>query len=138
MIKRLLSFMLITVLSLAFFAGCSSAYGEKTFDAEEFVSDCKLLAPASQYDETKLKSFEIDYVRAVFEKFGKSDFYKNMNDEEREAAFNALCNVLMTFSYGNAKTGFIEEYSIDMNKHKILCRLKDFPDSEVLWNMPGY
>lgn len=130
--------MLITVLSLALFAGCSPASGDKVFDAEEFVSDCKILAPASQYDDTKLKSFEIDYVRAVFERFVKSDYYKNMNEEEREAAFNELCNVLMTFSYGNAKTGFIEEYSVDMNKHKILCRLKDFPDSEVLWNIPGY
>lgn len=137
MFKRLISFLLAFVIPLILITGCSASDQPQVFEAQKFVEDCRILAPASQYDESKLENFEIDFIRGVFTKFGKSDFYKNMTDEEREAAYNELADVLMTYEYGNAN-GFIDEYMVDMSEHKVWCRLKDFTDSEIIWSMPGY
>ncbi|MBR3341912.1 MAG: hypothetical protein IKG30_09850 [Clostridiales bacterium] len=137
MFKRAVSVFLVTVISLIFFVGCSSASNKsKKFDAGDFVYECRILVPSSQYDETKLKNFEIDFIRAVFQKFGESDYYKNMTNEEREAAINDIAKVLQTFSYGKAATGFIDGYTIDMKNHRINCQLKNFEGSETMVRLP--
>ena len=139
MFKRIVSFILITVMSIAFLSGCSSEPDKpEEFDAAHFVESCRILAPASQYTESDLKNFEIDFVRAVFTKFGKSDYYTSMTDRERENAFNELGNVLETYSYGNAADGFIDNCIVDMNTHEITCQLKGFEDYKIIWAMPGY
>lgn len=138
MFKRLVSFILTAVIALTLFTGCSSESGQKTFDAQKFVDDCRILTPESQYNKSTMKNFEIDFIRNVLTKFGKSDFYKEMSDEEREAAFNDMGKILMTYSYGYAVNGFVEEFSVDMRKHQFFCIIKDFPDAELMWSMPGY
>ena len=61
-----------------------------------------------------------------------------MTEQERETALKEICEVLKTYSYGLAKNGFAEDYTVDMKRHNVICRLKDFSDSEVMWSMPGY
>ena len=138
MFKRVIAFLLTFFVMLTLFAGCSAQDQAQAFDAESFVDDCRILAPASQYDAGKLKNFEIDFIRSVLIKFGKSDYYKNMTEQERETALKEICEVLKTYSYGLAKNGFAEDYTVDMKRHNVICRLKDFSDSEVMWSMPGY
>ena len=139
MLKRVVSYILVTVFSLMLFAGCSPASDRtNVFNAEKFVDECRILVLSTQYDESNLKDFEIDFIKAVLIQFGKSDFYKNMTDGERETAFNEIGEVLLRYSYGQVKNGFTDKYSVDMNTHKVTCRLKDFQDSEVMWSMPGY
>ena len=137
MFKRVFSVFLVTVISLMLFVGCSSTSNEsKEFDAGDFVYECRILVPSSQYDETKLKNFEIDFIRTVFVKFGESDYYKNMTNEEREAAINDIAKVLQTFSYGPSVDGFIDDYKVEMSKHRITCQLKNFKDSETIVRLP--
>ena len=142
MFKRILSFVLVTVISLILFAGCTPADTDQSdsFDAKQFIEECKVLAPASRYSDSEddLKDFEIDFPRAVLEKFGKSEYYKKMNEDEREAAFKEITGILSDYKYGNATKGFMNRVSVDMLKHTVSWYLKDFNDSEVVWAMPGY
>ena len=142
MFKRILSFVLVTVISLILFAGCTPADSDQSdsFDAKQFIEECKVLAPASRYSDSEddLKDFEIDFPRAVLDKFGKSEYYKNMTEDERKAAFNELTNILSTYSYGNAANGFMSKVSVDMLNHTVSWYIKDFNEDEVIWSMPGY
>lgn len=140
--KRVITYILITVISLIVFAGCTPANTDQTgpFDAKKFVDECRILVPATRYsaDEEDLKNFEIDFPRTVLDKFGASEYYKNMTDDERKAAFKELTDVLSSYSYGNATNGFMREVSVNMLKHTVSWYIMDFGETEVVWAMPGY
>lgn len=140
MLKKISILILVTVMTLALFAGCSSGDSGKsqTFEADKFVEECRILVPSSQYTEADLKNFEIDFSRAVLNQFAKSDYYKNMTDSEREAALNELGDILTAYSYGNAAGGFVNEFNVNMNDHVISWHIKDFSDINVMWRIPGY
>lgn len=137
MLKRFISTVLVMIMSLVLFAGCSSSHDKKTFDAQAFVNECKILTPASQYKNVDKSEFALIFTKNVFDEFGKSDYYKDMNDNEREAAFNELANVLMSFSYGNIEDGYIDSYSVRMDKHLVKWHIAG-ADFETEWLMPGY
>ena len=142
MFKRIFSFVLVTVISLILFAGCTPADSGQsdTFNAEKFIEECRILVPATKYSasEQDLKDFEIDFPRAVLDKFGKSEYYKNMNEDERKAAFKEITGILSTYKYGNATNGFMREVSVNMLKHTVSWYVMDFGETEVVWAMPGY
>lgn len=140
MFRKIVSFILVAVLSLILLTGCSTSGSDQPeeFDAAEFIDDCRILVPASRYDEDKLKDFEIDFPRTVLDKFGKSDYYKNMTEDERKATFKELTKILSEYSYGGAKNGFMKEISVNMVQHTVSWYIKDFDDHEVVWSMPGY
>lgn len=137
MFKRFISTVLVIVLSLVLFAGCSSSQDKKKFDAQLFVNECKILTPAGQYKNIAKSEFSMIYTKNVFDEFGKSDYYKHMNDSEREAALNDLANVLMTFSYGSIEGGYIDSYSVKMDKHVVKWHNVG-AEFEMEWLMPGY
>ena len=140
--KHVITYILITVISLFVFAGCTPANTNQTepFDAQKFIDECRILVPATKYsaDEDDLKNFEIDFPRAVLDKFGKSEYYKEMTDDERKAAFKELTEILSTYSYGNAANGFMRDVSVNMLKHTVSWYIMDFGETEVVWAMPGY
>ena len=140
--KRVITCILITLISLVFFAGCTPAKSDQpdSFDAEKFIEECKILVPASKYSssEEDLRNFEIDFPKTVLDKFGKSEYYKNMTEDERKAAFKELTNILSTYSYGNATNGFMREVSVNMLKHTVSWYIMDFGETKVVWAMPGY
>lgn len=140
MFKRLISFILISVLSLVLLAGCSQNGSEEpgTFDAVHFVDECKILVPAKRYDDSRLKDFEIDFPRAVLDKFAESSYYKKMTEDERKSAFQELTKVMSTYSYGNAVNGFMKNCSVNMVQHTVSWNIMDFDDTEIVWKMPGY
>ncbi len=139
MFKRLISFILITVMSLVLFTGCSGNNGgTDSFDAANFIDECKLLVPAKRYSENDLMNFEIDFPKTVLDKFGASSYYKKMTDDERKTAFKEITNILATYSYGNAKNGFMKNISVNMVQHTVSWNIMDFDDTEIVWKMPGY
>ena len=140
MFKRVITYILIAVMSLIIFAGCSSADNDqdKPFNAKEFVDDCRILAPESKFKQSEPVDFAAYYTKVVFEQFGKSNYYKEMTAKEREDAFNSICKVLTTYSYCNVPDGFIDEYTVDIVNREILWHVKGMePDVDSLWQMPG-
>ena len=140
MFKRLISFILLSVMSLFLLAGCSSNDSDKPeeFDAEHFVEDCKILMPAAKYEDADPKDFMINFTTTVFIRFGKSDYYKNMTEEERIEALNELGKVLETFSYGVAEDGFVTHFRVNKLKHAAVWNVKGYSDADLMWYMPGY
>ena len=137
MLKRVLSMIIVAALSVILFTGCTSSEPEE-FDAVHFVDECRILVPSSQYDNSTQKDFRINFVKSILEKFGKSDYYKNMTDEERFEALKQIGKVLETFSYGQAEDGFVMDYLINNDEHSVTWTVKGFDDTNVMWMMPGY
>ena len=138
MFKRVLSMIIVAALSVILFAGCTSSEPE-VFDAAHFVDECRILVPSSQYDSSTQKDFRIIFAKAVLDKFGKSDYYKNMTDEERFEALDQIGKVLETYSYGLAEDGFVMNYLINYDEHSVSWTVKGFDDdTNVKWIMPGY
>ena len=137
MFKRVLSIIVVTVLSVILFTGCTSGKPEK-FDAVLFINECRILVPASQYENSTPKDFKFDFAKAVFDKFGKSDYYKNMTEEERFEALEQIGEVLDTYSYGPAKDGIIGNFQINKNEHSVSWTVKYNNETKVMWMMPGY
>ncbi|WP_034447471.1 hypothetical protein [Butyrivibrio sp. AE2032] len=140
MFKRVISYILITVMSLVLFAGCSPAEKDenKAFSAPDFVDECRILMPASKYGNMSRDEFAMKFTVTVFEQFGKSDYYKNMTDKERIDALNGLGGVLKTYSYGGVDGGFIDKFSVDSSAHEVTWHIKGDSEIESLWTMPGY
>ena len=138
MFKRFISTVLVIVLSLVLFAGCSSSQDKKEFDAQLFVNECKILTPAGQYKNIAKSEFSMIYTKNVFDEFGKSDYYKNMNEEQRFEAIEQLGEVLETYSYGPAEDGFVWDFTINKKEHSVSWTVKYYNDTKVMWMMPGY
>ena len=96
MFKRVLSMIIVAALSVVLFTGCSSSKPEN-FDADQFVKECRLLVPSSQYQSAVTRDFKLDFSKTVMDKFGKSDYYNNMNEEQRfeESSSLGKCSVLL-------------------------------------------
>lgn len=119
MFKRFISTMLVLIMALVLFAGCSSEDNSKPkeFNAATFVDDCRILAPAGAYKNYKAEEYSMVFTLNVFDEFVDSDYYKNMTDAEREKALYELADVLSAYSYGPVTNGFIDSFSVDMNSH---------------------
>ena len=139
MLKRFVSYILIAVMSLALFSGCSSADNDqdKPFSAQEFVDDCRILLPAARYQKMTQNEFAAKYVITVLDQFAKSDYYTNMSNDERENAFNEIGNVLSSYSYGQVSGGFVSDFEVNMKKHEITWFDKSNTEIEMLWTIPG-
>ena len=137
MFKRILSTILVAALSVILFAGCTSSKPEK-FDAVMFIDECRILVPAAQYSSGPVKEFKLDFAKAVLDKFGKSEYYKNMTDEERFEALEQIGDVLSTYSYGRVEDGFVGDYKINKAEHSVTWTVKYHSDTNVMWLMPGY
>ena len=110
MFKKLITLLIVTVLSLALFAGCSADDGkDKPFDANSFVDECRILMPSTRYKNSDPVECATYFTKAVFEQFGKSDYYKNMSDSEKEKALTDICKVLQKYNYCNVD-GYITGY----------------------------
>ena len=121
MSKRFCLSFLTVLISLILLVGCSSSGQDKNdvFDAETFVNECKVLTPAGAYQNTSTEEFAMVFTENVFKEFKKSDYFKNMTEEERVAACYEIGEVLKTFSYGNINGGFIDEFTVDTATHSV-------------------
>ena len=137
MFKRILTTIIISVLSVILFAGCTSSKPEK-FDAVMFIDECRILVPSSQYNGGPAKDFKLDFAKAVLEKFGNSDFYKNMTEEERFESLEQIGEVLESYSYGPATDGFVWDFTVNRKEHSVAWTVKYYNDTKVVWMMPGY
>jgi len=137
MFKRLVSYILISILSLSLFAGCSSVK-QDVFDAEHFIDECRILVPAAKYTDSDPNDFAINFSTSVFKQFGKSNYYKNMTDNERVEAVYKLGKVLETYSYGTMTDGFVSNFTVNESEHIALWNIKGVDNKEVMWSMPGY
>ena len=137
MFKRVLSMIIVAALSVVLFTGCSSGKPEN-FDADQFVKECRLLVPSSQYQSAVTRDFKIDFSKTVMDKFGKSDYYNNMNEEQRFEAIEQLGEVLESFSYGPVTDGFVWDFMLDKTHHTVSWTIKYYNDTKVVWTMPGY
>ena len=108
-------------MALILLAGCSSKDEETSdvFDAAKFVDGCKILAPAGAYENVPTDEFAMVFTENVFKEFKRSEYYKNMTEEERVAACNEIGEVLKTLSYGTISDGFIDEFSVDPATHSV-------------------
>lgn len=127
MFKRFISTILVLIMALVLFNGCSSADNgkPKEFVAASFVDDCRILAPATTYKNYKPAEYAVVFTQNVFDEFVKSDYYKNMTDAEREKAFYELADVLKTYSYGPVTDGFIDTFSVNMNARVLMWHAVD-------------
>ena len=137
MFKRILTIIIISVLSVILFAGCTSSKPEN-FDAVLFIDECRMLVPAPQYASGPAKEFKLDFAKAVLDKFGKSDYYENMTEEERFEALEQIGEVLDTYSYGRVEDGFVSDFKINKDEHSVTWTVKYHNDTKVMWMMPGY
>lgn len=136
MFKRFISIVIIFMMSLVLFAGCSSTVEEnKEFEAVTFVNDCRIFTPASQYKTYDSGEFALIFTRNVFEEFVKSEYYSNMSEDERINAFNELGSVLETYSYGSINGGFIDSFTVNVDKHMITWHNVGL-DYEIEWAIP--
>ena len=138
MFKKIFSNILVICLSLTLLCGCSSTDKDKPFDALTFVDECRILYPKKAYSGKEDKEVEMDFTLIVFEKFGKTDYYKNMTDDEREQAIKDICEVFKTYSYGDISNGFIRKYSFDSKKHSLTWTVMASSDTTMEWALPGY
>ena len=137
MFKRILSTILVAALSVILFTGCASSKPEK-FDAVLFINECRIAVLPSMYPDTNTKEFKLDFAKNVLETFGRSDYYKNMNEEQRFEAIEQLGDVLETYSYGPAEDGFVWDFTINKKEHSVSWTVKYYNDTKVMWMMPGY
>ena len=137
MFKKIFTNILLICLSLTLLCGCSSSEKNKEFDAEDFVEDCRVLMPAGLYKNSTVKEYTMSFTDTVFEQFGKSDYYKNMADLQRETAVTDICKVLQKYEYCNIE-GFITGYDVDMSRHEVTWYINGLPDAVNVWIMPGY
>ncbi|MBR2597029.1 MAG: hypothetical protein IKE09_00580 [Clostridiales bacterium] len=137
MFKRILTTFLVFALSVVIFSGCNSAKPEK-FDASQFVNECRILVPIAQYANVGERDFKLDFVKTVLDEFSKSDYYKNMTDEERFEALNQIGEVLETYSYGSVTDGFVWDFRVIKEEHSVTWTVKYHSDTCVMWMMPGY
>lgn len=93
--------------------------------------------PASKYKDADPVECATYFTKAVFEQFGKSDYYKNMSDLQRETAVTDICKVLQKYEYCNIE-GFITGYDVDMSRHEVTWYINGLPDAVNVWIMPGY
>ena len=137
MFKRILSTILVAALSVILFTGCSSGKPEK-FDAVLFINECRIAVLPSQYPDTNAKEFKFDFAKNVLDTFGKSDYYKNMTEEQRFEALEQIGEVLETYSYGPAEDGFVWDFTVNKKEHSVSWTVKYYNDTKVMWMMPGY
>ena len=139
MFRKVITVVIVAVISLILFAGCSSAGKgkDKPYDARSFVDECRILMPASKYKDADPVECATYFTKAVFEQFGKSDYYKNMSDLQRETAVTDICKVLQKYEYCNIE-GFITGYDVDMSRHEVTWYINGLPDAVNVWIMPGY
>ncbi len=139
MFRKVITVVIVAVFSLILFAGCSSAGKgkDKPYDARSFVDECRILMPASKYKDADPVECATYFTKAVFEQFGKSDYYKNMSDIQRETAVTDICKVLQKYEYCNIE-GFITGYDVDMSRHEVTWYINGLPDAVNVWIMPGY
>ncbi len=139
MFRKVITVVIVAVFSLILFAGCSSAGKgkDKPYDARSFVDECRILMPASKYKDADPVECATYFTKAVFEQFGKSDYYKNMSDLQRETAVTDICKVLQKYEYCNIE-GFITGYDVDMSRHEVTWYINGLPDAVNVWIMPGY
>ena len=139
MFRKVITVVIVAVFSLALLAGCSSSGKgkEKPYDARSFVDECRILMPASKYKDADPVECATYFTKAVFEQFGKSDYYKNMSDLQRETAVTDICKVLQKYEYCNIE-GFITGYEVDMSRHEVTWYINGLPDAVNVWIMPGY
>lgn len=138
MSKRVITFILMCFLSLAFLAGCSSKPKEtEPFEAERFIDECKVLVPAAQFQTVTVDEFTLDFTKTVFDEFANSDYYSEMSDAERIAAIKELGAVLKTYSYGGVNNGFIESFDVNTKAHEVTWHCVG-AQYDTLWPMPGY
>lgn len=128
---------IVAALSVILFTGCTSSEPEE-FDAAHFVDECRILVPAAQYENSSDMDFKMDFAKTVLNEFGKSDYYKNMTEEERFDALKQIGEVLGTYSYGNAEDGFVWDFLINKEDHSVSWTVKYNNGTYVLWMMPGY
>ena len=137
MFKRILSTILVAALSVILFMGCTSSKPEK-FDAVLFINECRIAVHPSQYSDANIKEFKFDFAKNVLDTFGKSDYYKNMTEEQRFEALEQIGEVLDTYSYGPGEAGFVWDFSINKEEHSVSWTVKYYNDTKVMWMMPGY
>lgn len=137
MFKRILTTIIISVLSVILFAGCTSSKPED-FDVVLFVNECRIAVPVSQYPDGSTKDFKLDFSKNVLETFGRSDFYKNMTEEQRFEALEQIGEVLESYSYGPAADGFVWDFTVNREEHSVAWTVKYYNDTKVVWMMPGY
>ena len=137
MFKRILTTIIISVLSVILFAGCTSSKPED-FDAVLFVNECRIAVPESQYPDDNTRDFKLDFSKNVLETFGRSEFYKNMTEEQRFEALEQIGEVLESYSYGPAADGFVWDFTVNREEHSVAWTVKYHNDTKVMWLMPGY
>ncbi|MCR4703791.1 MAG: hypothetical protein K5665_09030 [Saccharofermentans sp.] len=139
MFRKVITVVIVAFFSLILFAGCSSSGKgkDKPYDARSFVDECRILMPASKYKDADPVECATYFTKAVFEQFGKSDYYKNMSDLQRETAVTDICKVLQKYEYCNIE-GFITGYDVDMSRHEVTWYINGLPDAVNVWIMPGY
>lgn len=137
MFKRILTTIIISVLSVILFAGCTSSKPED-FDAVLFVNECRIAVPVSQYPDDNTRDFKLDFSKNVLETFGRSDFYKNMTEEQRFETLEQIGEVLESYSYGPVTDGFVWDFTVNREEHSVAWTVKYHNDTKVMWMMPGY
>ena len=137
MFKRILSTILVAALSVIFFTGCTSDKPDQ-FDASQFVNECRILVPVAQYANVGERDFKLDFVKTILDEFSKTDYYKNMTEEERFEALNQIGEVLKTYSYGSVTDGFVWDFRVNKEEHSVTWTVKYHNDTSVIWLMPGY
>ena len=108
MFKRILSTVLVAALSVILFTGCASSKPEK-FDAVLFINECRIAVLPSMYPDTNSKEFKLDFAKNVLETFGRSDYYKNMTEEQRLSSLakflrHTVTDLLKTVLYGISRS----------------------------------
>ncbi len=122
----------VVILCIFLLAGCTSG---EPFDAHSFIDDCTKFVDVDSY-ETRYE-FNIDFVDCCLDRFVRSQYYKNMTEEERLAAVQQIFVELETYSIPPLEDGCVRNVTYDERTGEFMWNYAYRIEYTGRWVMPS-